>query len=130
MPMQPRVTFTLFTFLLILASACGIRKNTDGLVGRWLLTQSLSDPGDGSGKWEATSEKSIIEFKAEGTVISDRFAEFKGFKISDSTHIEFAQTDGQFILYRYKVSGNVLEINPPCREACGFRFKRIKKPRH
>jgi len=124
--MKQKSILTFFTLAMVFASACGVKKDSAGLAGRWVLTQSLSDPGDGSGKWETSSEKSLIEFKADGTVSSDRFAEFKAYRISDSTHIEFAQTDGQFIRYRYKVSGNLLEINPPCREACGFRFRRSR----
>jgi hypothetical protein len=49
------------------------------------------------------------------------------YAIADSVHLNMTiEHNADPIDYRYKVSKDSLLLNPPCREACGMRFVRVK----
>ena len=126
--------------LLLLATICIIyvscKKNTidnDGpgeVFGKWKLTETMFDPGDGSGKYKKvtgdakylTLEKSAGKAgKFRGDAIPDLFS----FRILDSVKMEvYSNTYKMPMIYRYKVSAKSLQLNPPCIEGCGYRFLR------
>ena len=115
--------------------ACG-KKNTaaaenEGIVGKWKLTESLADPGDGSGKWQPAdpAHPSYLEFRSDGTLIStptglpsngaDRYQ-----LLSDSTVLFY---NGTFsIRESYNLTKTTLSITPPCFEACGMHYIAVK----
>jgi hypothetical protein len=126
-------TYILIVMLLIaVAPACSIFKHrvtSSPLVGRWQLTETLSDPGDGSGKWmpAETGSKLYIIFDTDGSVSGNGLPGTTRFAYTDSTHIALTQKGNALpVKYRYKISQNILELNPPCREACGMRYVQIK----
>ncbi|WP_236977331.1 hypothetical protein [Membranihabitans maritimus] len=64
-------TLLLLVFFGLLTS-CTRNKDeiSPGLVGSWKLIESLADPGDGSGTYQAVEDGKIIEFTADNTIIS------------------------------------------------------------
>ncbi|MBO9673632.1 MAG: hypothetical protein J7577_09310 [Sphingobacteriaceae bacterium] len=127
-------------FLLILATAgllyISCKKsehNNDGpgeVYGKWKLTETMFDPGDGSGKYKkVTGEAKYLILsksadkagKFEGDALPDLFS----FRILDSVKMEvYSNTYKMPLTYYYKVSAKSLELNPPCIEGCGYRFVR------
>ena len=117
-------TIILLFSVLFFSLSCSVKQDTASILGTWTLTESLSDPGDGSGRWTPATQISEVEFKPDGTISSTGFGDFVRYKIVDTNQVEFTRKDGSKLLYRYKLGNDLLELNPPCIEACGFRFKR------
>lgn len=99
------------------------------ITGRWKLLETLSDPGDGSGEWvKAKSNNSFIQINGDGTFRSfdTEFNGVRSYKIIDSSVVELTfDNNTSKINYRYKLDGSKLELNPPCIEACGFKYLRV-----
>ncbi|WP_134091344.1 hypothetical protein [Olivibacter sp. XZL3] len=92
------------------------------LYGKWQLKESLSDIGNGSGKWEKTKDYQYIVLSENGD-IETNIGSMVSYSIVDSVHLEIAASDREEkLLYRYYLEGNQLTLNPPCFEACGMRF--------
>lgn len=96
------------------------------LSGKWKLTESLIDIGNGQGKWTKVSDTNgsypYIIFKTDSTLESNIFADMRRYHVIDSTKIRFTFFDNRKIEYRYSFKNNTLLINPPCIEGCGYRF--------
>lgn len=121
-------TFTILAVLLIACSKSETDKIENTLLGKWKLTSTLADPGDGSGQWRPVSEQSdylYIKFNADSSIESNGYSDFKKYSVTDSVHLEFTRTDKTKIRYWYKVNNSNLELNAPCIEACGERFIRV-----
>ena len=126
-------SITFITLVAIsIASACVSQKNnvtTPTLVGKWQLTETLADIGDGKGTWTAVSKDSVLtsEFKSDGSITGNAMPGTTRYAITDSVHLAMTvEHNVTPIDYRYKVSQDTLLLNPPCREACGMRFIRVK----
>lgn len=115
--------FTLIILAIFFISCEKTDENTT-LVGKWALVATLNDPGDGSGQWQTVSEDSDIELFADGSVKTHNFSDFQTYRVIDSVRIEFTSADNARFNYRYRLQGRLLELNPPCIEPCGLRFKR------
>jgi len=99
------------------------------LVGKWQMTETLADIGDGKATWTPVSNDSIqyVVFAKDGKVSGNAFYNTTSYKLIDSNHVEFGITGNtSFVTHRYKVTATTLLLNPPCREACGMRFIRLK----
>jgi hypothetical protein len=94
------------------------------LIGTWTIKETLSDPGDGSGKWEPVSTGETLNFKSDGTISGTALGNIKSYKIIDSIRIQFIEANDNTYICRFLINDEYLEINPPCRERCGSRFKR------
>ena len=119
--------YILILGLAILAISCSrnLVKTKTGLVGKWKLTESLIDPGDGSGKWTAPTENTVIEFTSDG-LIKYNTGESDNYKIINDSLFQTSSSSSSTINYTYKVEGNKLFMRPPCIEACGERYVRLK----
>jgi hypothetical protein len=120
--MKRYITILLIT---ILITGCSKNLSKTGLIGKWNLTESLMDPGDGSGQWTAPSEKTIIEFTKRGIIkyenkLSDNY------KIINDSTMELSSSSSSTINYRYQLDGDKLFLRPPCIEACGEKYERLK----
>jgi hypothetical protein len=121
--------------LILLAAAsiiyvsCKKTDDSDGpgeVYGKWKLTETMQDPGDGSGKYiKVTGDAKYITLDKSGKFEGDAIPELLTFKILDSVRMEVTgKNQSQPYNYRYKVSAKSLTLNPPCIEGCGFRFVR------
>jgi len=114
-----------FAFTALVYSAC--KKNNDGpgeLYGSWKLTETLADPGDGSGKYVKVKERRILTFERSGNITGDVLTPFTKYKVLDSARLELSADKIQTVIYYYKVTAKTLTINPQCIEGCGLRFIR------
>lgn len=118
----------LFMFIAISALLLSCEKQNDGpgeIYGTWKLTEQLSDPGDGSGKYRKVKNGKEVTFKSDGKVEGDALGDFVSFKLLDGNKIELTRSSpNEKLTYLYAVDGKTLTLNPPCIEACGMRFKR------
>lgn len=97
------------------------------IYGKWKLTETMNDPGDGSGKYiKATGEPKYLSFDKDGKLGGDAlYMDVFRYRIIDSTRIEILYQN--YIapqVYWYKLTAKTLQINPPCIEGCGLRFVR------
>ncbi len=120
--------FILLTAILFSSVACNKTATQIGnknIIGKWKLSETLLDPGNGSGTWNTADSQnpSYLEFKADGTLVSTPYSVNSSdhFQLtSDSTVIFFRGSD-QFI-YGYHFSNTLLTLYGPCIEACGERY--------
>lgn len=122
--------------ILIIVAACSRnssettnKRAAGSLVGKWRLTETLMDPGDGSGTWQHADplHPSYLEFKSDSTVVFTPPGTWDSdhYKILDGTSMIFLRDTLQFH-YRYKLSENNLILNPPCYEACGMKYEAVE----
>lgn len=116
-------------FVLALSVIVACKKNTrvenNSLVGKWKLTESYADPGDGSGKWQKTdpSNPHYLEFTSDGKLISwpaDIYNSDHYQVTSDSTMIFIRGTE-RFPM-RYIFTKTLLTLFTPCIEVCGSKY--------
>ncbi|MBQ4819070.1 lipocalin family protein [Aquimarina sp. MMG016] len=67
-----------FSILLIIIgffTSCSNDNNNNSetvvLIGKWKLIEQLADPGDGSGTFHSIDSQKILEFKTNGTILSE-----------------------------------------------------------
>lgn len=96
------------------------------IYGTWKLVETWNDPGDGSGKYvKVKGAPKYISIDKSGTIGGDALPDALSYKILDSVQMEITSNNyAKPFVYRYKVSSNTLELNPPCIEGCGLKFKR------
>lgn len=109
------------------------RLDKSALVGTWRLSETLADPGDGSGRWRPVSEEGgekIVEFKQDGKLGGTAFHDFKQYVIKDSITVTFSKENKEIQNYSYKIDDGTLTMSPAgpiqCIEACGIRFVKIE----
>lgn len=112
------------------ATFVSCEKSENGPVeiyGTWKLTQTLFDPGDGSGEYtKVKGAAKYLTIDTSGNVEGEALPEVVKYKILDSERLEITTENyPQPLIYRYKVTSSTLEINPPCIEGCGYRFRRV-----
>jgi hypothetical protein len=119
----------LFTLILYTIAAC--KKSSvplqinSSIVGKWKLSESYSDPGDGSGTWQKADplNPSYLTFNPDGSldITPPDIYNPDHYKLtSDSTMFFYRGSDS--IYMRYSFSETLLSIYPPCIEGCGERY--------
>jgi hypothetical protein len=99
------------------------------LTGKWILIETLADPGDGSGTWRPADPPNhfYLTFKTDSTVESNLYTGPGGLKryslLTDST-INFTYNNGGSVNLRYKIEAAFLTITGGCIEACGSKFSK------
>ena len=99
------------------------------ITGRWTQIETLTDPGDGNGKWMpvSTPDYYFIKFEPGDSVesnISRGSGNVSKYKIvTDSTlYLIYAESDT--VSYFYKIKGNILTLEGGCYERCGMKFEK------
>lgn len=112
-----------------------------GLIGKWRMYESLSDPGDGSGKWRSVkpADTEILEFRVDSTLQIVRSGTRTGF-FYNASQLKFLVRGKQVYFYTSarpvpdSVRGTRFEMTPtythlrldfPCDEACAARYVAI-----
>lgn len=115
----------IIVFIFLSVTACEKFRSDTSLTGKWKLTETLADPGDGSGKWVSVKNSdSYLQINADGTLSSNNFINYKQYRVIDDQKIEFIYQNGMTTILNYKLNGNSLEIKGGCIEACGSRYKK------
>ncbi len=122
-------------YVMILTAFCSCKKNRteNALVGKWLLTETLADPGDGSGTFQAVNSSKTLTFNGDGTVTSNgsicllsiesNTSSSGTYSTGDSTITSSDCTNSPLAL-TYELDGSTLIINYPCIEACKGKFEK------
>ncbi|UKT62682.1 hypothetical protein [Pedobacter mucosus] len=122
-----RITLALIITLSIVYLSC--KKTGDGIgevYGTWKLTETLADPGDGSGKYmKVKGDSKYLVLNKSGSIEGDAIPDLLTFKIIDSVKMEVtSKNQTRPFTYYYKATAKTLTLNPPCIEGCGLRFIR------
>lgn len=117
-----------FCFIIVFACSKSSDNNSNSLVGKWKLIETLSDPGDGSGTWMQTNSYSTIQFNNDSSayeIPADQNRTLNHYSIlNDSTTILFYSDNTSLKLY-FKIEQNILTLMGGCIETCGSKYKRI-----
>lgn len=108
--------------------SCRSTKPTE-IYGKWRLKETLSDPGDGSGRYQpAGNDHIFLIFKKSGRISGTALPDAVRYNRIDSAKIQVSfKTGRQLINYHYILSQDFLTLIPPCIESCGLRFERVNK---
>ena len=114
----------LFSLLLFACTKSSDNKTNVSLIGKWRLTETLVDPGDGSGKWTKVNSDDYIQFTEDSTYQTNKPAtgDIVKFSLPTDSTITFIYVTGQSSSYYYKINGNELTIMGGCYEACGSKY--------
>ena len=129
--------FVLVTLSMLLScSEDNSRKSeTNEFLGKWKMTETLIDPGDGSGTYVPVSGEYFLEFFPNGTVGTNyMLCTLSGTNTGSYTSPYFAEeqyiqsqtcnANQDFQIY-YQMDGENLILYYPCIEACQVKFMRI-----
>ena len=130
-----KAILVLSVLILILANAC--TKNHEvpqtALEGKWKLTESMVDPGNGGGKWMKVPEKSpyeFVTFSGTGKIESNVFGEYTEYSLKDSTTLSFKRKNNTIQNYLFAIDGKTLTMSPAgpilCIEGCAIRFSKVE----
>lgn len=96
----------------------------DGLIGKWKLVESLSDPGDGSGTFQPVTERErqVLEFKANGTLLINSSP--MRYELLPNQYVKITSTDGKNeFRWRYdNLTPSSLTFNYQCIEPCAGKY--------
>ncbi len=135
--MKPFLKF-LFLFIIGFSIACTKSTNTDksgnkgdvSLIGKWILIEQLTDPGDGSGTWHQDNSDAYIVFKSDSSFeynkgnLNFNNVPFESVKYSlpNDSAITFIDSNELSYLRYYKINVDTLTIMGGCYEACGSKY--------
>jgi hypothetical protein len=122
-------------FALLFLFACSGEEGAENstLIGSWKLIEQYSDPGDGSGDYQAVDSEFTIMFADDGTfsansnmcnMTSDTVGSASGTwdELSGSLEVDGCAFVGFGITYEIKKG--FLFIYYPCIEGCGQKFEK------
>jgi hypothetical protein len=118
--------------ILFLVTSCdkeNVSLDRETITGRWKLTETLADIGNGSGKWTPVAPKDtkIVEFRADGSLSGNAFPDYVDYILEDSVTINLIRKDLHLGVYRYSFENGKLNMGyKGCIEACGLRFEKIE----
>jgi hypothetical protein len=120
--------FIALSFLfMLMACTKSSDKTSSSLVGRWKLTETLADPGDGSGTWMPATADYIIQFNKDSTAYENPVNPYRNinrYSVSSDSTLTLFYTNGTSSDFYFKIESNTLTIMGGCIEACGTRYKR------
>jgi hypothetical protein len=103
-------------------------ENSSSLCGRWILVETLADPGDGSGKWTAVDKPIYyLQLNTDSTIKTNYLTGLgvaRSFKTINNSVINFIFGNGQTIMNGYHMDNDSLTLTGGCIEACGAKFIR------
>jgi hypothetical protein len=104
--------------------------NNSSIVGKWILIQTLVDPGDGSGTWMQANVPNhyFMQFNADNKTIESNIISGSGnldqYKIINDSTVNLIYSDNDTVRYNYKIDNSSLTLMGGCYEACGLKFTR------
>ena len=123
---------TLFIISLGVVISCSKKedKQTETSSGeKYKLIEMLADPGDGSGTFQAVTSSKTIEFKTNGTVVSNGKLCDMSTSSSSATAGTYSFTDSTISSANcnslpFEITGKHLIIFYPCIEPCQGKFEK------
>ena len=129
------LSFTLLLFLGLFLITC--KKDSSGsfdntLTGRWKLSETYADPGNGSGKYLPVSKTNTayVIFNTDGTLNGTAFPNDVSYAVKDSVTLAITSKSNEVENYAFKITNGVLQMSPAgpnfCIEGCGQRFSKVR----
>lgn len=100
-----------------------LSNSTSQIVGNYKLTETLLDPGDGSGTFQPVSSNRVISFHTNGTVSSNGNLCFVSSSSNTVSTGTYSMTDSTIQVatcnsLSFHLNGGELIIDYPCIEPC------------
>ena len=125
---------------LLLLAICGSLlscQNTgqQELLGKWQLTATLIDIGDGQGTYAESNSGKTIEFLADGSVVCNGTLCGIGGEIGQESKGVYTLEDGKIVPegcdpaalpIQFQLTGDELILNYSCIEACGEKYRKTQ----
>lgn len=119
--------------IMIVLSACKKENSGNELTGKWQLTATLIDPGDGTGTWMPASQvvsTNYVKFDTNGALEGTAFPQYVTYKLKGSDTVTFTAKDNTLQNYRYVIKSDTMVMSPAgpiiCYERCGIKFAKVK----
>lgn len=127
----------IYIFLIGIIFSCKDNDDTKAydadLLGKWKLTETLSDPGDGSGTYKTVISEKIIHFHKDGTLSSNGsicdlsiLSDTPSSGTYSYTKLTISAPDCYESVLGFKLIGSTLIIYYPCIEGCSAKFVKIE----
>ena len=127
--------FALIGFVFSCTNDDSNNSSEQDLIGTWKLTETLADPGDGSGVFTTVTSEKNIQFFNDGTVTSNGSicdmsiqsdnASDGTFSITDST-INSPECFNSGFNITFELTSTFLILNYPCIEPCRAKFIKVE----
>jgi hypothetical protein len=115
---------------LLLLSSCEEDLNTSTIIGQWKLTETLADPGDGSGTYQAYDGNQIVTIYSDSSVTFNEslfcLPQTLDGGLSATIAGDSVYWEACDLTFRYELKNDLLFFYPPCIEPCGYKFEKIK----
>jgi hypothetical protein len=116
---------------LMIATGCSkstTQTDTGSIVGKWIETSYLADPGDGSGTWQPdNSGSNYFIFRKDSSAdcsANTYFSKLESYHTYSDSTLVLVYSDGTTVHHLYKLDGNTLTIMGGCIETCGGIYSR------
>ncbi|GAA4320653.1 hypothetical protein [Flaviaesturariibacter amylovorans] len=101
-----------------------------GIAGTWKRTETLMDPGNGSGQWGAlpANEQSTVTFGADGSIRTANhwyLARYQQYRVLSSSQLRIYGNADDSATLGYEFHKGRLRLNLQCIEACKDGFVRV-----
>lgn len=125
----------IFILILCLSMFSCQEKNNGPLIGTWQLTEQLIDIGDGKGTFVQSEGGKTIEFRKDGTVVSNGSLCGMGGEAGQNSTGKYSVETGEIISgncgpgalpVKFQLKGEELILNYPCIEACGEKYRKVR----
>lgn len=129
----------LMTLICIIIFSCSDDDNNQAisnpeLIGTWELIEIYGDPGDGSGDFETVESNKTVEFRSDGTIVSNGTLchpsiasdspSFGTYSMADAT-INVADCTNSPAVPQYEIDGSKLTISYVCVESCQEKYIKV-----
>ncbi len=94
--------------------------------GTWKLIETYQFIGEEVNNYVSVEgpAKYIVIDRA-GKIEGEALKNVSSYKILDGTQMQITSKDSdKLLIYRYKLTSNILELFPPCNSGCALKFKR------
>ena len=110
-----------------------VSTTNSNIVGKWILKETLNDPGDGSGVFISVNSAKVLIFNANGEITSNgsicsntiesNLQTTGTYSANDKTIISSNCTNSRI---SYQLNGNILTISYFCDEGCSAKYFKIR----
>lgn len=128
---------TLLPIAIAILLLCSCHDNkTNGLSGKWKLTEELIDIGDGKGTFQPTDTDQVIEFLADGTFTATTSlcqtpgpdsGQGSGTYSTETMELTPTNCAGESRSLPFELKGGALILRLPCIEPCQQKYERIEE---
>jgi hypothetical protein len=125
----------LFSIILLPLFSCDSEETamSGDINGAWLLTEVLSDPGDGSGVFYSVESDKTLSFTKNGTVISNGALCGPSIQSGDASSGSYSMSDSTITAdcdppstLRFDLTSKNLIVHYPCFEGCAEKYVKVK----